>query len=491
MVQIALLGPLEVELSGRRVKVPSGKPSELLVRLALDAGEIVRADRLIDELWAADALSTRRNTLQSKVAMLRRALGEPDLIVNSDGGYALVVEPSEVDALAAMARVAAASRLLDAGDDRAAAELSASTLGLFRGEVLQAAGDGDWVDPHKARLEETRTKLLEIHFSARLRLGDAGNVIGELEAAVAAHPFHEGLWELLITALYRAGRQADALATYQRIRNQLADELGLDPRPQLQQLEQLILAQDASLGAQVSGIGALPDFPEGNLPSMSADLVGRGDVVADLCDLLAAERLVEIVGSGGVGKTAVAIEVGRRLNSMGKLRIDGVWLARLETATTANEVVDVLIAALNVPGGELALLERLKGTAPLVILDNCEHVVDSAAALAVRLLDAAPGLRILCTSQVRLGVDGEALVELAPLPLSDAVALFTRLAGAQRPSYGSSMDVDAVLDVCHSLDGLPLAIELAAARTKTLSIEEIIRRLDDRFPVLSDPTSRR
>ena len=153
VVQIALLGPLEVELSGRRVKVPSGKPSELLVRLALDAGELVRADRLIDELWAAGAMSTRRNTLQSKVAMLRRALGEPGLIVSSDGGYALAVEPSEVDALAAMDQVAAASRLLDAGDDRAAAELSASTLELFRGEVLQAAGDGDWVDPYRARLE--------------------------------------------------------------------------------------------------------------------------------------------------------------------------------------------------------------------------------------------------------------------------------------------------------------------------------------------------
>jgi predicted ATPase/DNA-binding SARP family transcriptional activator len=491
VVQIALLGPLEVELSGRRVKVPSGKPSELLVRLALDAGEVVRADRLIDELWAAGALSTRRNTLQSKVAMLRRALGEPDLIVNSDGGYALAVEPSEVDALAAMDQVATASRMLDAGDDRAAAELSASTLQLFRGEVLQAAGDGDWVDSYKARLSETRTKLLEIWFSARLRLGDAGNVIGELEAAVAAHPFHESLWELLITALYRAGRQADALATYQRVRNQLADELGLDPRPQLQQLEQLILAQDLSLGAQVSGIGAVPDSPKGNLPSMSADLVGRDDVVAELCDRLATERLVEIVGSGGVGKTAVAIEVGRRLNSRGKLRIDGVWLARLETATTANDVADVLVAALNVPGGEPALFERLKGAAPLVILDNCEHVVDSAAALAVRLLDAAPGLRILCTSQVRLGVDGEGVVELAPLPLSDAVALFTRLASSQRPSYGSSMDADAVIDICRWLDGLPLAIELAAARTRTLSIEEITRRLDDRFPVLSDPTSRR
>ena len=195
------------------------------------------------------------------------------------------------------------------------------------------------------------------------------------------------------------------------------------------------------------------------------------------------KRLVEIVGPGGIGKTAVAIATGRRLSEAP----GGVWLARLEAATTADDVLDTLIAALNVTGGEAALFERLKGAAAVVILDNCEHVVDAAAALAVRLLDAAPGLRILCTSQVPLDVDGEAVFELAPLALADAVELFTRRAAARR---GERAD-DAVRDLCRSLDGLPLAIELAAARTRTLSIEEITRRLDDRFSVLSDPTSRR
>jgi predicted ATPase/DNA-binding SARP family transcriptional activator len=489
--QIALLGPLEVRRDGRQVHVPSGRASELLVRLALEAGAVVRADRLIDDLWADGGTSTRRNTLQSKVAMLRRGLGDPEVITNRDGGYALAVQPSEVDALAAVAQLAAASHLIDAGDDRGAAELSAATLELYRGEVLQSAGDGDWVNPHKSRLEETRMRLIEIQFSAQLRLGDVADVLGGLEAAVAAYPFHERLWELLITALYRAGRQADALAAYQRVRSQLADELGLDPGPQLQQLEQLILTQDVALGLPVGDRAAAADAPMGNLPSMSADLVGRDKDVAGLCDLLATERLVEIVGSGGVGKTAVAIAVGRWLSLSSAPRSDGVWLARLETAATADDVVDVLVAAMNVPGGEPALLERLRGTAPLVILDNCEHVVDAAAALAARLLDAAPRLRILCTSQVALGVEGEALFELAPLALSDAVALFTRRAAAQRPNATSRMDADTVLGLCHSLDGLPLAIELAAARTKTLSVEEITRRLDDRFGVLSDPTSRR
>ena len=204
-------------------------------------------------------------------------------------------------------------------------------------------------------------KLLEIQFTARLRLGDVGDVIGELEAAVATYPFQESLWELLITALYRAGRQADALATYQRVKNQLAEELGLDPRPQLQELEQRILVQDPSLhfASRVPArVDAAPSA--GNLPSMTGALVGRMKEVAAVSDLLAGERLVEIVGPGGIGKTAVAIAVGRRLASS----TDGVWLARLETAATADDVVDVLVSALGGPGGEEALLERFRAPPP-------------------------------------------------------------------------------------------------------------------------------
>ena len=326
---MAVLGPLEVTLDGQRVPVPGGKTSELVVRLALEAGAPVSADRLVDDLWSAGGRSTRRNTLQSKVAMLRRAFGDPSVIESRDGGYALAVEPSDVDAIAVLGAVATASGLLDAGDDRGAADLCASTLKLYRGDVLQAAGDGEWVDPHRARLEEARMKLLEIQFTARLRLGDVADVIGELEAAVATYPFQESLWELLITALYRAGRQADALATYQRVRHQLAEELGLDPRPQLQELEQRILTQDASLDlASRPARRVGPARPAGNLPSMTAELVGRESDVAAVSDLLAGERLVEIVGPGGIGKTAVAIAVGRGLASS----TDGIWLARLETA---------------------------------------------------------------------------------------------------------------------------------------------------------------
>ena len=484
MLDVALLGPLEVTVDGAPVEVPSGKASELLARLALEAGELVSAERLVEDLWASTTTEVRRNTLQSKVAMLRRALGSA-AVASRDGGYALEVEADHVDVLAVQRAATTAARLREGGEPEQAAELCGSALRLFRGTPLPVAGDAEWASVPRTRVDEAHATLLEIRFWARLELGGASSVIGELEGAVAEHPFHEGLWELLITALYRTGRQADALAAYQRVRTQLGDELGLDPGPALQQLERDILAQDVAAAPQTSASGG-SGGQRGNLPSMSAGLVGRDADVAALAELLSGERLVEVIGPGGIGKTAVALEVGRRLSTSDA--VDAVWLARLENTVTRADVVDVLIAALHGPGSEAALFERLRASSALVILDNCEHVVEVAADLAVRLLDAAPALRVLCTSQLPLEIDGERLVELAPLELSDAVELFGRRASRLT---GTPRDDESVLDLCRSLDGLPLAIELAAARTRTLTVEEITRRLDDRFSVLKDPSSRR
>lgn len=481
MLDIALLGPLVVCRDGVPVRVPRGRASEVLLRLALEPGSLVSADRLVEDLWGEAGAETRPNTLQAKVTMLRRAIG-PSALDSRDGGYALMVEPTQVDAFTALRQTTSAVRLREAGDAHRAAEVSAGALDLFRGEVLQTAGDAEWTTVHRSRLEEARLTLLEVHFWAKLRLGEFGAAIGELEAAVGAHPFRESLWELLITALYQAGRQADALAAYQRVRHGLADELGIDPGPELRRLERQVLAQELPIHRGSDSAGT-----SGNLPALAVELVGREADLAAVAELVEAHRLVEVVGLGGVGKTALALAAGRLLLDSDVLSLDAIWLARLESAVTAEDVVDALVAAVDVPAGA-ALMERLASGSALVILDNCEHLVDALAQLVERLLNAGPGLRLLCTSQVALGVAGEHVVELAPLGIDDAATLFS--ARAVERSAAGQTDPESVRELCRELEGLPLAIELAAARTRTLSVEDISRRLDDRLSLLTDPTSR-
>jgi predicted ATPase/DNA-binding SARP family transcriptional activator len=500
VLTLAVLGPVEVRRDGTLLPLPAGKPTELLIRLALDAGAPVSVDRLIEDLWGAAAMPRQRNTLQSKVSRLRRAFGDGGAVTVGPAGYALDVGRGLIDVFAASRLAEEAAGRLAVGDPEAAVQACGRALAMFRGEVvLPDAGDGDWLVPHRARLNEVRLGLLEDQLEARLQLGGGSGVIGELEAELTLNPLRERLWELLVTALYRAGRQADALAAYQRVRTTLAGQLGLDPGPRLQQLERQILAQDANLDApDVPSRTYVAAAPAGNVPSMAAELVGREDELRDVSALLAQRRLVEVVGPGGVGKTALAVEVGRRLTRASEAAAGGVWLVRLESASTASQVLDAVIAAMGIPGGESALLDRLRSLECVLVLDNCEHVVAAVSTLAVRLLDAAPGLRVLATSQAPLSVDGESVFELGPLPLPDAVRLFMRRTAAQRPTRSSDRDGTehraadpAVLDLCRSLDGLPLAIELAAARTRTLSPQDISRRLDDRLAVLSDPTSSR
>ena len=359
--------------------------------------EPVRADRLLDDLWAGTPVN--RNTLQQKATRLRRSLGDPSLIAGDEDSYRLAVEPAAVDAHRVLRDVDAATALFDDGDHAGAAVASAAALALFRGDVLPAAGD--WAAPQRARLEEARMQLLETRFAARLRLGE------DVTAARCRRrgPYREG-WGAAMR-LYREGRQADALAAYQRIRTRLADELGLEPGPRLKEVEHQILTQDQSLGVRA-----------GNLPSLAAELVARDGEIAELRDLLVRHRLVEVVGPGGIGKTASRIATGRALVEV------PVWLVRLEAAQNADDAFDAVVAALGVVGGEAALQERLRRTEAVLILDNCEHLVDAAAALVERLLDAAPTLRVLCTSQVRLELAEEVVFELAPLTLEDAAELF-------------------------------------------------------------------
>ena len=490
MISIALLGPVEVRRDGELLAVPAGKPTELLVRLALAAGTMVLKERLLEDLWADDAVSTTTNTMQSKVSRLRRALGDPGLIVGGRAGYTLAVEPGAVDALEVALRADEVTALRDGGDPAAVVEACTAALGLFRGESLFGASDAEWLRPHRTHLETLRLRLIEDQLGARLELGATGAVVGELEDLVTAHPLREGLWEMLITALYRAGRQADALAAYRTVREHLVEELGIEPGRELQRLEQRVLQQDPDLDAPA----VLKPTPPasiavsgGNLPPLSSTLIGRDRELTEIAKLTADNRLVTLVGPAGVGKTRLVLEVAGDSEPA-----DGAWLVRLETARTGASVGDTIATALHANDTtEEALTERLRGASVLIVLDNCEHVVEAVAEVVAPLLRAGPDVRILATSQLPLGVDGEQVYGIDPLMFADAVSLFERRAAEHGQPVADPDTTAAIEEVCRSLDGLPLAIELAAARTKSLSLSEISRRLTDRFSLLRDPTSRR
>jgi predicted ATPase/DNA-binding SARP family transcriptional activator len=491
VLSISVLGPIEVSRDGAPLAVPSGKTTQLLIRLALDAGTLVSADRLIDDLWGDAVVAVGRNTLQAKVSALRRALGDATVVARRHGGYVLDVDPLVVDAIEVLRLTRSASLLQHGGEAMVVSDLGQRVLSMFRGEILPDAGDGDWVVPYRTRLTEVRCALIESSLAARLESGEVSGVIGELEAQLSLDPLREGLWVLLITGLYRDGRQSEALAAYRRVRGLLLDELGLDPGPALQAVERAVLAGDASLDRQT------PDQLEsssssatarGNLPALAASLVGRGQEVEELSGLLREHRLVSIVGPGGVGKTRLALEVAR-----GDGSADGAWLVRLENVRTPDSLAQAIGESLAMSGPtEAMVIDRLRATQALLVLDNCEHLVDAVADLVERLLTAAAGVRVLVTSQVPLGVDGEVSYQLEPLPLTKSVELFALRASQLRRSFVVNPDIaEAIEGICRSLDGLPLAIELAAARTRALSVPEIARRLDDRFGLLSDPSGRR
>jgi predicted ATPase/DNA-binding SARP family transcriptional activator len=510
-MEFGILGPLEVRDGDDLVRVPGAKERALLADLVVHAGRVVSADRLVEDLWGEDPPGNPANALQGRVSALRRALGPSGsgLVVTRPPGYLLAVDREGVDASRFEGLVAAAAAA-PAEPARAAGLLEAA-LGLWRGAALAEFAERPWAQVEAARLEELRLGATEALVELRLAAGGHAGLVGELEGLVGAHPTRERLRGLLLVALYRSGRQADALGVYQATRAVLAEELGIDPSPELQRLHQAILVQDPALEL------ADPDRqrPRHNLPERLTSLVGREEELAEVAKLVGQQRLVTVVGPGGAGKTSVAVEAARRL--VGGFA-DGVWLVELAGLRDPRLLAEVVVAALGLseepaePGSRpLSPAERLAGfvadKALLMVLDNCEHLVAACAGLAARLLRAGPGLKVLATSREVLGVPGEALWPVPPLAVPgadaeagggaadgaapevlagyDAVRLFAERAVAADPSFAlDAANAPVVAELCRRLDGLPLAIELAAARVRALPVAEVAARLDDRFRLL-------
>ena len=490
MLTLAVLGPVDLRRDGVALPVPGGKTAELLVRLALETGNPVRAERLLDELWPQEPLGASLNTLQSKVSRLRGALGDGTVVTKGDAGYTLTLAAGDVDALTVRRLAQQAATARTTGDPARAVELCDRALALYHGEVLPAVADAPWAQPYRQRLTETRLDLTEDRLAARVDLGTGGELVSELEELVAAHPMREHGWALLVTTLFRAGRQGDALAACARARSLLARELGIDPGPQLRLLEEQVLRQDPALNASARPQASTPPGAVmrlvGNLPADSGSLIGREPDLETVEVLLSQGRLLTVTGPAGVGKTKLAVESARRCGFPG-----GAWLAHVETATDTASVWSVIGEALGVDAPTPAAVRaRLSAAELLLVLDGCEHVADAVSGVVSQLLGSAPGVHVLATSQVPLHTGGESVLALAPLNLADAVKLFTDRSTQQRP-HAAGEDDDGrrtVEEVCRALDGLPLAIELAAARTRVLPVHEIARRLDDRFSLLRDPT---
>jgi predicted ATPase/DNA-binding SARP family transcriptional activator len=511
-VEFRILGPLEVVEGERRVLVSGSRERALLAVLLIHAGEVVSAERLIDELWGSDLPANPSNALQVVVSRVRRALQTPrasaedgERLVTRKPGYVLVVTPDELDA-GRFGRLVAQAHQTSSADPSRRSSLLAEALSLWRGPALADFALADFAREEIARLEEARIRAVEMKIEAELAVGRHAELIGELKALVAGSPLRERSRGLLMLALYRSGRQGEALRVFQEGRKALVDELGVDPGPDLQELHRQILLQADALAS----VRSPEAVPLSNIPAQLTSFVGRRAELQDARKLLARSRLLTLTGAGGCGKTRLALEAAGAL--LGDFP-DGVWLAELETVTDPALVSQTLAAAvgiredasLGVGGGENTrpltgkLIDYLRGKQLLVVLDNCEHLIEACARFAADVLRAAPRVRFLVTSRERLGVPGEVLFPVPPLSLpgprqvspdelarSDAVRLFMDRASGVRPAFALDADTaPAVCHICRRLDGIPLAIELAAARVRMLPAAEIAARLNDHFDLLA------
>ena len=515
---VALLGPVRIGLAGAEMAPVAQQLLRVLTgMLGLAAGRAVSVQALIDGLWGEDATPEREKNLHSRISALRRLLEEAEpgrggsRVVRSGDGYLLRLDPGCLDVQEFTALAERARGMARSGDPAGAAGLFREALALWRGPALEDAAPWcPWLAGEAARLEEARAAAGEERIECDLALGMHAEAVTEIASLAEAFPLRERLAGQLMVALWRCGRRGDALAAYDRTRRVLATELGLDPGPELLRLHAQLLADDPALAAPAVGTGTLPATcpARGTMAAPVASFVGRQAELTELDKLVGKHRLVTITGPGGAGKTRLAIEVTAPLADDYR---DGAWFADLAEVTGADGVPGAIAAALGMqlapgePAGQ-QVLSRLAAMQAILVVDNCEHLVDAVAEATELILENSPGVRVIATSRQPLAVPGETVWETPPIAFPragqhytpdelasfDAVKLFTeRVPGLRDGATGA--ELQTIAGVTATLDGLPLAIELAAARASRLGLEQLAAMLKDRvgLSLLRSRTGRR
>jgi predicted ATPase/DNA-binding SARP family transcriptional activator/tetratricopeptide (TPR) repeat protein len=530
---VSVLGPLRVDVDARPVAL-GRRARALMAALVIRRGQVVASDLLVEVVWPDGAPSDGRNALQALVSRARRALGPAGAaLVTAGEGYLLDLPPEAVDAERFELAVVEARRSASGRDEPSdAGAVLGELLGAWRGDAYLDAAEDPAAVAAASRLSELRREAIDLRAEAVLRAGGGAELAADLHGVAVEAPLRERTHRALAHALYRTGRQADALDVLGGLRDRLRDELGLDPAPETDELYAAMLRRDAGLdppavaaAEQTGTTRSSCRARVGRLPVARTSFVGRGEDIAALRAGLRQARVVTLVGPGGTGKTRLAIEA---LRDLVPAPPDGTVLVELAPLTDPEDVLQHVAAALGIdpePGGTPVgavptaaraasrvrpLAERVAdhvADAELVLLlDNCEHLIEAAADLVELLLDAGPGVRIVATSREALRVPGERLQAVGPLPVppalrpgpalddadvatlaaQDAVALFVARAGAADPTFRlEATTAPAVVEIVRRSDGLPLALELAAARVATLPVTELATRLEDRFRLLT------
>ncbi len=500
-MDVRLLGPVEVSSAGVLLRLGGPRQRAVLAALALHSAQTVSAAQLIDDLWGDRPPASAKPTLETYVSRLRQVLGAAGAdgvsLVTRPPGYLLQVVPDQLDICQFRDLAARGGDALARGDAADAVGLLSSALGLWRGPALADIRDAPFAAVAAQHLEEERLTAREKLVEAKLGLGLHREVVPELEALVAGSPYRERFHAQLMLALYRSGRQAEALTAFSRARDVLAEDLGIEPGRELRELQHAVLVQahelDQANAGSTRSVGYLAgarsdDRAAPGLPVQLTNFIGRDAEMAQVRGLLTDSRLVTLTGAGGVGKTRLALQVAARAAAEFPA---GVWQVDLAPVTDGGLVPLAVARALRLPDEagrqpEATVAAFISAGRAMMVLDNCEHVLEACAVLTEHLLRSCQALVVLATSREPLGVAAEATWRVPSLSADEATQLFTDRARRARPGFSVMPgNAEAVAEICRRLDGLPLAIELAAARLRAFSPAEIAAGLQGRFQMLT------